>query len=100
MRKFIEFEIYEYMDFRPSHKFMAMEESEAQSFADFMSKNYSGGTTRVVRVLTKEEALQHVLNEIKSVVKRPTITTSNGSLDSIDVEFITSILEELEKCYK
>ena len=65
-----------------------------------MNKNYSGGTTRLVRVLTKEEAIQHTLNEIKDVMKRPTVTTSDGSLDSVDVEFITRLLEELEKCYK
>ena len=100
MRKFIEFEIHEYMDMYPSSSFRAMEESEAQNFADHMNKNYSGGTTRLVRVLTKEEAAQHVLKEIKSVIKRPTITRSDGSLDSVDVEFITTLLEELEKCYK
>lgn len=77
-----------------------MEESEAQGYADYMNKNYSGGTTRLVRVLTKEEAIQHTLNEIKDVMKRPTVTTSDGSLDSVDVEFITRLLEELEKCYK
>ena len=77
-----------------------MEESEARGYADYMNKNYSGGTTRLVRVLTKEEAIQHTLNEIKDVMKRPTVTTSDGSLDSVDVEFITHLLEELEKCYK
>lgn len=77
-----------------------MEESEARGYADYMNKNYSGGTTRLVRVLTKEEAIQHTLNEIKDVMKRPTVTTSDGSLDSVDVEFITRLLEELEKCYK
>ena len=77
-----------------------MEESEAQNFADHMNKNYSGGTTRLVRVLTKEEAIQHTLNEIKDVMKRPTVTTSDGSLDSVDVEFIATLLDEFEKCYK
>ena len=100
MRKFVEFEIHEYMDMYPRSSYRAMEESEAQNFADHMNKNYSGGTTRFVRVLTKEEAIQHTLKEIRSVVKRPTVTTSDGSLDSVDVEFITRLLEELEKCYK
>ena len=100
MRKFVEFEIHDYMDMYPRSSYRAMEESEAQNFADHMNKNYSGGTTRFVRVLTKEEAIQHTLNEIRSVVKRPTVTTSDGSLDSVDVEFITNILKELEKCYK
>lgn len=100
MRKFVEFEVHDYMDMYPRSSYRAMEESEAQNFADHMNKNYSGGTTRFVRVLTKEEAIQHTLNEIRSVVKRPTVTTSDGSLDSVDVEFITRLLEELEKCYK
>ena len=88
------------MDLYPKRSLRAMEESEAQNFADYMNKNYSGGTTKLVRVLTKEEAAQHVLKEIKSVIKRPTVTRSDGSLDSVDVEFITNILKELEKCYK
>ena len=100
MRKFIEFEVHDYMDMYPRSSFRAMEESEAQNFADHMNKNYSGGTTRFVRVLTKEEATQHVLKEIKSVIKEPTVTLSDGSLDSVDVEFIATLLEELEKCYK
>ena len=100
MRKFIEFEIHDYMDMYPESSFRAMEESEAQGFADYMSKNYSGGTTSLVRVLTKEEATQHVHNEITDVIKRHTVTLSDGSLDSVDVEFITTLLEELEKCYK
>ena len=100
MRKFIEFEVHDYMDMYPRSSFRAMEESEAQGFADYMNKNYSGGTTRLVRILTKEEATQHVINEIRSVVKRPTVTLSDGSLDSVDVEVITTLLEELEKCYK
>lgn len=100
MRKFIEFEVHEYMDMYPRSSYRAMEESEAQNFADYMNKNYSGGTTRFVRVLTKEEATQHVLKEIKSVIKEPTVTQSDGSLDSADVEFIATLLEELEKCYK
>lgn len=100
MRKFIEFEIHEYMDMYPHSSFRAMEESEAQNFADRMNKNYSGGTTRLVRVLTKEEAVKHTLKEIKDVLKNPTVTTRDGSLDSIDVEFINTLLEELDKCYK
>ena len=96
MRKFVEFEVHDYMDMYPRSSYRAMEESEAQNFADHMNKNYSGGTTRFVRVLTKEEAIQHTLNEIK----RPTVTTSDGSLDSVDVKFISTLLEELEKCYK
>lgn len=88
------------MDMYPRSSFRAMEELEAQGFADYMNKNYSGGTTRLVRVLTKEEATTHVLNEIKDVIKRPTVRRSDGSLDSVDVEFITTLLEELEKCYK
>ena len=100
MRRFVEFEVHDYMDMYPRSSFRAMEESEAQNFADYMNKNYSGGTTKLVRVLTKEEAAQHVLKEIKSVIKRPTVTRSDGSLDSVDVEFITKILKELESCYK
>ena len=100
IRKFIEFEVHDYMDMYPHSSYIAMEESEVQGFADYMNKNYSGGTTRFVRVLTKEEAIQHTLDTIRDVIKKPTVTRSDGSLDSIDVESITTLLEELEKCYK
>lgn len=100
MRKFIEFEVHDYLDTHPRSSFRAMEESEAQNFADYMNKNYSGGTTKLVRILTKEEAAQHVLKEIKSVIKKPTVTNPDGSLHSIDVKFIATLLEEFEKCYK
>ena len=100
MRKFIEFELHDYMDMYPTSSFIAMEESEVQDYTDYMNKNYSGGTTRFVRVLTKEEATEHILKEIKSVIKRPTVTNPDGSLHSIDVKFIATLLEEFEKCYK
>ena len=100
MRKFVEFEIHDYMDMYPRSSFRAMEESEAQGFADYMNKNYSGGTTRLVRVLTKEEAIQHTLNEIREVIKNPTVTCKDGSLNFENVEFIHALLNELEECYK
>lgn len=100
MRKFVEFEIHEFMDEHPESSFRAMEESEAQNFADHMNKCYSGGTTRFVRVLTKEEATMHVLNEIKKVLEKPTVCRKDGSLDTIDVEFIDTLIKEFEKCYK
>ena len=34
MRKFIEFEVHEYMDMYPKRSLRAMEESEAQNFAE------------------------------------------------------------------
>lgn len=100
MRKFIEFEVHDYMDKYPTSSFRAMEESEVQNFVDHMNKTYSGGTTRLVRVLTEEEAIKHVLKEIKGVINRPTVTYKDGSLDSIDVEFINKLIVEFEKCYK
>lgn len=87
------------MDMYPESSFIAMEESEAQDFADHMNKSYSGGTTRFVRVLTKEEATKHVLKEIKSMIDRPTVTHSDGSLDSTDVKFINNLIIEFTTCY-
>ena len=99
MRKFIEFKLHDYMDMYPTSSFIAMEESEVQDYVDYMRKNYSGGTTSFVRVLTKEEATEHILKEIKSVIDRPTITHSDGSLDSKDVEFINNLIIEFNTCY-
>lgn len=100
MRKFVEFEIHDYMDMYPRSSFRAMEESEAQNFADTMNQMYSGGTTRLKRVLTKEEAIQHTLNEIRDIVGNPSVDVGDGTLDSIDVGFIKTLLTELDKCYK
>lgn len=72
MEKFCLFEIHEYMDMYPSNEvrtFKGADEDEitlhALYWADHMTRNYSGGTTRFVKVMTKVEAADFMVNEFK-----------------------------------
>ena len=67
MEKFCLFKIHEYMDMYPRdhvQTFIATDEEtikkEAIRFAQHMNQNYSGGTTKFIKVMTKEEAQAHV----------------------------------------
>lgn len=91
MRKFCVFEIHEYMDFKPSTTIRAMEENDAQGFAKRMNENYSGGTTRFVKVMTTKEATEHVKSVIAGEVK---------AWQSDSIEFLYTVLNEFKDCYK
>ena len=67
MELFCKFEVHEYMDMYPRdhvRTFIAEDEEaikkEAIRYAQHMNQNYSGGTTRFIKVMTKEEAEAHV----------------------------------------
>lgn len=67
MELFCKFEVHEYMDMYPRdhvRTFIAKDEEtikkEAIRYAQHMNQNYSGGTTRFIKVMTKEEAEAHV----------------------------------------
>lgn len=100
MKKFIQFECHEYMDLYPTITTQSMEEDKAQEFADYMNSNYSGGTTRLLKVLTKEEAMAHVISQIKEIVDNPTVSYKDGHIDATDSEFIKNIITEFYTCYK
>lgn len=100
MKKFVEFSIHDYMDMYPSTTMHSMEEEQAAAFAESMNANYSGGTTTLKRILTKEEAQESVINTIQDILDRPNVTTTDGSLDSVDVDFIKNLVKEYNICYK
>ena len=67
MELFCKFEVHEYMDMYPRdhvRTFIAEDEEaikkEAIRYAQHMNQSYSGGTTRFIKVMTKEEAEAHV----------------------------------------
>jgi hypothetical protein len=67
MELFCKFKVHEYMDMYPRdhvRTFIAEDEEaikkEAIRYAQHMNQNYSGGTTRFIKVMTKEEAEAHV----------------------------------------
>lgn len=67
MEKFCLFELHEYMDMYPQKKVMTFcgetEEdivSNASIWAKEMSTIYSGGPTKFIKVMSKEEAKSHI----------------------------------------
>ena len=100
MKKFVELSVHDYMDMYPSTTMRSMEEEQAANFTEHMNTNYSGGTTTLKRILTKEEAQQYVIDTIQDVITKPTVKISDGSLDSVDVDFIKNLLKEYNICYK
>lgn len=100
MKKFVEFTIHDYMDMYPRTTMRSMEEEQAAAFAEDMNTNYSGGTTSLKRILTKEEAREYVIDTIQDVLDNPNVTTKDGSLDGVDVDFIKNLVKEYNICYK
>jgi len=97
MEKFCLFSIHEYMDMYPRdhvQTFIATDEEtikkEAIRFAQHMNQNYSGGTTKFIKVMTKEEAKAHVDKLVEDEKLHP-------QPDSDD--FISEVTELFNKCY-
>jgi hypothetical protein len=97
MELFCKFEVHEYMDMYPRdhvRTFIAEDEEaikkEAIRYAQHMNQNYSGGTTRFIKVMTKEEAEAHVKDVIAYEDAHP-------QEDSED--FKKEMLDILHRCY-
>ena len=100
MKKIHMVEEWDYMDPKPSSTFVALEESEIHNWCEQMNKNYSGGTTKYIRTLEKNEAYQWALDEIHKIVAHPWVKGTSGDLDSVDVDRIKNIYKMLEKSYQ
>ena len=100
MKKIHLVEEWDYMDFKSSQTFVALEEDKIQEWCDEMNKNYSGGTTKYIRTLSKSEAYNWALDEIYKVINKPYVTRTNGDLDSVDVDRIKNIYKMLDKSYQ
>jgi len=72
MEKFVEFSVHEYMDMHP-HKEVSIIKGEneeeirknAIEHAKRMTEVYSGGPTSFVKILSREEAAEDLVNEYK-----------------------------------
>lgn len=100
MKALVEFSCHDYMDMYPTkevREFTAKSLEEitevAKQYAEGMNKNYSGGTTTFIKVYTPEESLKHCIKEIKNTIEHPFVSTHNGSLDVIDVEYLKTLCE-------
>ena len=67
MEKFVLFKVHEYMDMYPREEVVTFSgenedeiRSNALNWAKEITENYSGGPTRFVKVMSKEEAKKHV----------------------------------------
>lgn len=72
MKKFVEFEVHEYMDMYPSKEIMIIEggdlieiQSNAVNWAKEMTDTYSGGPTRFVKILDKSEAIELLVSDYR-----------------------------------
>lgn len=78
MEKFVLFELHEYMDMYPKKHVMTFKgndeediASNASMWAKEMTRNYSGGPTRFIKVMSKEEAKAHVESLVKYEDEHP-----------------------------
>jgi hypothetical protein len=99
MKQFYLIEVHDYMDMYPRTQVISMESEKLQDWLKHMNENYSGGTTTLKKALNREEAALHVINQFASVLIRPEVTTSDGSLDKVDVEFLNRVIKEFNACY-
>lgn len=100
MKKIHLVEEWDYMDPKPSQTFVSIEETEIHNWVKGMNEDYSGGTTKYIRTLSKSEAHNWALNEIYKVINKPYVTRANGDLDSVDVDRIKNIYKMLDKSYQ
>ena len=103
MKALVKFEIHEYMDMYPSEEVRMYEGSDiedivnkAMDWADYMNRNYSGGTTTYKTMLTSLEGISFLINEISKVVNNPIVTRTDGALDKVDVEDIKRLVSALQ----
>lgn len=103
MKALVEFELHDYMDMYPTKEVRLYEGSDlveiigkAKKWADYMNTAYSGGTTTYKTVLTSMESISYLTNQISKVLSNPTVTRSNGDLDSIDVADLKKLVSTLQ----
>ena len=96
MEKFVEFELHEYMDMYPQKQVITMKgenleqiTENSREYAKQMTKHYSGGPTRFIKVMSAKEARMYLDTEIAKI-KRP---------DSADKDWIEEVNKLFNKCY-
>lgn len=98
MELFVKYEKHDYMDMYPVvevRTFIGKNPTDikckAKEWASYMNQNYSGGTTRIIKILNYEEAYNWC-TELEEKEH------NNPQEDS--EEFITRIWNLFNKCYK
>jgi len=95
MKKFVEFEVYEYMDMYPSKEIKIFEganlieiQSKAISWAREMTNVYSGGPTRFVKILDKSEAIELLISDYRKCLM------DTSSPDEINIKETLKVTSE------
>lgn len=103
MKALVEFECHDYMDEYPTKEVRIFKGSNlveiirsARDWADYMNQNYSGGTTTYKQVLTPMESIDYLTHQLSKALNHPTVTRSNGDLDSVDAEYIKKLVSILQ----
>ena len=96
MEKFCLFKVHDYMDMYPRdhvRTFIADDEEsirkEAIRYAQHMNREYSGGTTKFIKVMSKDEAKKHIDKLIAEEMREV----------HPDHEFIEQVTVLYNKCY-
>lgn len=97
MKKFVEVICHDYMDMYPTTQVVILEESKIHEWEAHMNEWYSGGTTKVSKVLTKDEALSYVLEIINDLVKRQ---LREKTQPQEAIEDINDLITKFRECYK
>lgn len=105
MKKFVEFEVYEYMDMYPSKEVRIFEgknlieiQSVAISWAKEMTNVYSGGPTRFVKILDKSEAIELLISDYRKCLMEDRFPDEDNIEDALKVTSENNIRSFFE-CY-
>jgi arsenate reductase-like glutaredoxin family protein len=83
----------------PVRELHQVEESRLDEHLAHLKKCVNGGVS-LDRALTREEAALEILQDINEIIKRPIITTHDGSLNSTDAADIKRELKLFFESYK
>ena len=99
MKKFYYIYTHDLHDMKPVRELHQVEESRLDEHLAFLKKCVNGGVS-LDKALTREEAALEILQDINEIIKKPIVTTSNGSLNSTDVADIKRELKLFFESYK
>lgn len=92
MKKFVEFEIHEYMDMYPSKVVITFKgddlmdiQATALKYAKDMTRTYSGGPTRFVKILDKSEAMELLISDYRKCLMDTSLPDEQNIEDALKV---------------
>lgn len=98
MKKFIQFWVHDYMDMYPSVTTKVMDTENIESFLKHMNEMYSGGTTSLKGILTKEEAVEHLCKTLKECLM-DTKWPDEDNLAECNNIFCPATFKDFFECY-